>query len=180
MTTTHILTMGTGIMENMDLRGTMMSMREQKIMAVELKITQMSTLRRATMATTATKIPRKEVQLPWMTRTRIPMLDNQQKIPMLDNQQRIPTPDNQPKTHIGDNQLKTHMQDNQPRIRMLGRKQQKTRIMRDKQLRILTMQQKILTMLQRILTPGVSRRSPMTLTQKKMMEVVRKKQLQEE
>merc|ERR1719391_1293234 len=154
--------MGTGIMENMDLRGTMMSMREQKIMAVELKITQMSTPRQAIMATTATKIPRKEVQLPWMTRTRIPMLDSQQKIPMRDNR------------------LKTHMQDNQPRIRMLGRKQQKTRIMRDKQLRILTMQQKILTMLQRILTQGANRRSPMTLTQKKMMEVVRRKQLQEE
>merc|ERR1719209_145729 len=157
-----------------------MSMREQKIMAVELKIMQMSTLKRATMATTATKIPRKEVQLPWMTRTRIPMLDSLLRIHMRDSQQRIPTLDNQLKTHIGDNQLRIHMHDNQPRIRMLGSQQQKTRIMPDKQRKILTMQRKILTMLQRILTQGVNQRSPMTRTEKKMIEVAKKKQLQEE
>jgi hypothetical protein len=78
---------------------------------------------------------------------------------MQDSQQRILTPD-QLKIHTGDNLLKTHMHDNQPRIRMLG----------GKQLRILTM-------LQRILTQEVNRRSRTTLTEKKMMEVVKKKEL---
>merc|ERR1719285_1244860 len=122
-------------------------------MVVELKIMQMSTVRRATMATTGTKIRRKEAQLPWMTRTR------------------IPTPGSP---------LRTHMQDNQLRILMLGSQQQKTRIMQGKQLRILTMQRKILTTPQRILTQGVNPRSLMTLTEKKMIEAVKRKQLREE
>jgi hypothetical protein len=91
---------------------------------------------------------------------------------MQDSQQRILTPDLL-KIHTGDNLLKTHMHDSQPRIRMLDRKQQKTRIMPHKQLRILTM-------LQRILTQEVNRRSRMTPTEKKMIEVVKKKQLQGE
>ena len=106
------------------------------------------------MATTVTKIRRKEVQQPW---TRIPTLHSQLRTHMQDSQRR---------THTGDNQPRTHMHDNQPRIRMLG----------GKQLRILTMLQRILTQA----GSEVNRRSHMTLTEKKMMEVVKKKQLQGE
>merc|ERR1719339_380799 len=134
-------------------------MRQLKIMAVELKIMQMSTVRRATMGTTGTKIRRKEAQLPWMTRTRIPTPGSPLRTHTQDNQQKILMPDNQRRTPMPDNPLKTRMQDSRLRILMLGSQQQKTR----------TMQGKILTTLQRILTQGVNPRSLMTLTEKKMI-----------
>merc|ERR1719180_64577 len=124
----------------------MRSMRQLKIMAVELKIIQMSTVRQATTGTTGTKILWKEAQLLWMTRTRIL---SQLRTHMQDNQQKILTQDNQRRTPTQDNPLKTRMQDNRLRILMPGRKQQKPRIMQDKPLRILTTQRKILTTPQR-------------------------------